>query len=192
MIRATLPSSNIDTLLKLLGMCGSSFPGERATAALKADQLIRTNGLTWADVIAPPLLPATENDASDWRAMRDFCWQRSHLLRQREQEFVSDLIRWRGRLTERQGDKELIPCRVSVSRMDNAPKRPPSNSARLPMLALIVFGADYRLNVIERQVQRSKRSLINCVLASMRSARNRRSGACSNSMKYKSTMWRSA
>jgi hypothetical protein len=101
MLPATLPSSNIETLIRLLGMCGSSFPNERATAALKADQLIRTNGLTWADVIAPTVA-AIETDASDWRTMRDFCWQRSHLLRPREAEFVNDLIRWRGRLTEKQ------------------------------------------------------------------------------------------
>jgi hypothetical protein len=78
--------------------CGcSQSPEEKRRAIREA-----ANGLTWGDVIAPPLLPATENDASEWRTMRDFCWQRSHLLRPREAEFVNDLIRWRGRLTEKQ------------------------------------------------------------------------------------------
>lgn len=42
-----------DRLAKLCGLFGSDHDGERATAAAKADQLIRSHGLRWADVIAP-------------------------------------------------------------------------------------------------------------------------------------------
>lgn len=42
----------IDRLVKLCGMLGSAHEGERAAAALKADQLLRSYGLRWADVIA--------------------------------------------------------------------------------------------------------------------------------------------
>ena len=42
-----------DKLAKLCGMFGSDHDGERATAAAKADQLIRSRGLRWSDVISP-------------------------------------------------------------------------------------------------------------------------------------------
>ena len=42
-------------LAKLCGLFGSDHDGERAAAAAKADQLIRSHGLRWADVIAPPV-----------------------------------------------------------------------------------------------------------------------------------------
>src|SRR5262245_64972779 len=41
-----------DRLAKLLGMLGSDHDGERASAARKADQLVREHGLRWPDVIA--------------------------------------------------------------------------------------------------------------------------------------------
>ena len=40
-------------LTKLLGMLGSSHDGERASAALKANELVLRHGLTWGDVIPP-------------------------------------------------------------------------------------------------------------------------------------------
>ena len=42
-----------DRLTKLCGLFGSNHLGERAAAAAKADQLIRSHGLRWSDVIAP-------------------------------------------------------------------------------------------------------------------------------------------
>src|SRR6516225_4924247 len=98
---------SIDRLVKLLGMLGSSHDGERAVAALKANALVREHGLVWADVI--PTTPEQrsyrqeqrwnddtgakkQNDQQvDWRDMRNFCAQRSHLLRSREQEFIDDI-----------------------------------------------------------------------------------------------------
>jgi hypothetical protein len=109
---------SIDRLVKLLGMLGSSHDGERAVAALKANALVREHGLVWADVI--PTTPEQrsyrqeqrwnddtgakkQNDQQvDWRDMRNFCAQRSHLLRSREQEFIDDIEDWRGALTEKQ------------------------------------------------------------------------------------------
>jgi len=57
--RNALEPHDADRLIKLLGVCGSSHPGERAAAALKADTLVRSLGLTWRDVIiaAPTLQP---------------------------------------------------------------------------------------------------------------------------------------
>ena len=49
-----------DKLAKLCGLFGSDHDGERATAAAKADQLIRSHGLCWSDVIAPVPISTTE------------------------------------------------------------------------------------------------------------------------------------
>lgn len=43
-----------ERLAKLCGMFGSAHAGERAAAAAKAHDLIRSLRLTWFDVIAPP------------------------------------------------------------------------------------------------------------------------------------------
>lgn len=43
----------IDRLRKICGMLGSTHAGERAAAALKATEILRAAGLSWAQVIAP-------------------------------------------------------------------------------------------------------------------------------------------
>ena len=48
MTAGNLPESLVDRLVKLCGMLGSAHDGERAAAGLKADQLLRENGLRWA------------------------------------------------------------------------------------------------------------------------------------------------
>jgi hypothetical protein len=48
-----LSPADKDRLIKLLGMMGSDHMGERAVAAAKADELIRSHGMTWADVVLP-------------------------------------------------------------------------------------------------------------------------------------------
>ena len=49
-----------DRLTKLCGLFSSDHAPERATAAAKADQLIRSHGLRWSDVIAPVPTGTTE------------------------------------------------------------------------------------------------------------------------------------
>jgi hypothetical protein len=46
-------------LARICGMFGSEHDGERASAALKADQLVRGAGLRWNDII--PSLPSPES-----------------------------------------------------------------------------------------------------------------------------------
>jgi hypothetical protein len=56
-----------DRLAKLCGMLGSAHDGERASAALKADQLLRQHRLRWPDVIRMPSLPPpTEHPTRRW------------------------------------------------------------------------------------------------------------------------------
>jgi hypothetical protein len=70
MSAAVLTPEAADRLAKLCGMFGSNHDGERAAAALKADQLVRQNGLTWHDVI---VMPRHE-------APRDHGWRHGILL----------------------------------------------------------------------------------------------------------------
>jgi hypothetical protein len=93
-----------DRLAKLCGMFGSDHDGERATAASKADEFVRSLGLTWRDVIvAPPLVPSIPSStATDWQRMAAFCNARRHLLSEREVEFIRSMLGWRGKPTERQ------------------------------------------------------------------------------------------
>src|SRR5262249_44428111 len=106
----TLTSSAVDTLVKLLGMTGSDFMGERAAAAQKANALVHALGLTWHDVIAAPKhSPAQHrtdqtNDSTDWRAMWRFCMRRADLLRARDRRFVDGISDWQGDLTPKQFD----------------------------------------------------------------------------------------
>jgi hypothetical protein len=55
--RALLDPHSADRLRKLCGMLGSDHDGERAAAARAADKLVRGLGLTWHQVIAPPIVP---------------------------------------------------------------------------------------------------------------------------------------
>ena len=94
-----LDPDTVARLVKLLGMCGSAFEGERANAAALADQFLRQRGLTWREVI----VAATADDGDvDWRVLRDACLQRRFWLREREFAFLTSLADWRGDLTEKQ------------------------------------------------------------------------------------------
>lgn len=45
---------NIELLIKLLGMTGSSFDGEAIAAMRKANQILKEANMSWADIIKPP------------------------------------------------------------------------------------------------------------------------------------------
>jgi hypothetical protein len=89
-----------DRLVKLCGMLGSDYAGERAAAAAKADALVRAHGLTWHDVIAAPA--ASPAPASDWLRMAAYCQVHADRLSPREFEFVCSIIKWRRVPTSRQ------------------------------------------------------------------------------------------
>jgi hypothetical protein len=108
--RAQLDPGAANRLRKLCGMLGSEHDGERATAAAKADALLRAAGLTWADVIGPPIVPdhpvrirAWRAGDTDWQRMAQFCHARRWSLSQREREFIESVLNWRA-LTEKQKD----------------------------------------------------------------------------------------
>jgi len=47
----SLHPADLDRLARIAGMFGSDHDGERASAALKADQLLRSRGVSWAELV---------------------------------------------------------------------------------------------------------------------------------------------
>lgn len=99
-VNTLLDPNAVDRLVKLCGMLGSDFDGERAKAAAKADALVRSQGLTWSDVIVRPKAPPPAG--IPWHRMASFCRARPWLLSPREREFVQSILTWRGQPTEKQ------------------------------------------------------------------------------------------
>ena len=111
-----------DLLVKLCGMLGSDFEGERATAALKITGLLRQVGLCWDDVLQVPDASsrATASCASkwsrgdwearpifvDWRADLACCDRYRSWLTMAELEYVDGLrsLARAGRATVRSSD----------------------------------------------------------------------------------------
>jgi hypothetical protein len=111
MTRALAPQE-VDKLTKILGLLGSAHDGERASAAAKADALVRAAGLTWADVInVPPIVPnaprirAWRSTNTDWQKMAAFCHARRDQLSSWERNFISAMLHWAGEPSEKQTDR---------------------------------------------------------------------------------------
>jgi hypothetical protein len=92
-VAATIPNDKRTRLVRLLGMLGSDFDGERANAGQMADALVRSLGLRWDDVIAAPH-GATRNAAAA-------CLADSYPWTEWELCFLRS-IQHRRRLTEKQ------------------------------------------------------------------------------------------
>ena len=122
-VRTAVSTETRDLLVKLCGMLGSDFEGERATAALKITGLLRQVGLCWDDVLQVPdgASRATAGCAStwsrggdwdarppfvDWRADLACCERYRSWLSMAELEYVDDLrsLLRAGRATVRSSD----------------------------------------------------------------------------------------
>jgi hypothetical protein len=92
---APLTPSDRTRLTKLLGMLGSSHPGERDNAAVAAHRLIQTKGLTWSDIILGPAhstQPAATSDVIvPWREQVAACLAQPGSLRKWEVNFQNSL-----------------------------------------------------------------------------------------------------
>ncbi len=110
-----LPREDLERLAKLTGLLGSRFPGERASAAQKATDLIRKHGLTWRDVIIPAALPAPTGDSTIAGEIRSAL--RSPVINDWERGFLIS-IRERPRLSQKQLD-----CLERITRKVNASRR---------------------------------------------------------------------
>jgi hypothetical protein len=108
----TLSQSEREKLIRILGMLGSDFDGERASAGLLASRLLKVSNITWADVVCIPQQkkagpPKSGNDdplGRDWRQTAIRCQQFSHLINAWETEFLSGLPDF-PRLSEKQKSK---------------------------------------------------------------------------------------
>lgn len=109
-----------DLLIKLCGLLGSEFEGERAVAALKATCLLRQAGLRWADVVFLPRAAETGSEhgprpsagapLSDLRADLACCERHIALLTREEAEYVDQLLALarRGRVGFRASDQSKL------------------------------------------------------------------------------------
>jgi hypothetical protein len=64
----------------VLGMLGSSFDGERATAAAMADKLVRAAGLTWDRVLGNPPAATASTSTSTELVRVDACLAQAERL----------------------------------------------------------------------------------------------------------------
>lgn len=117
---ATLPSQKLQRLVKLCGMLSSDFPGERATAAKMATDLLREEKLTWAEFLlngikltGPQTSPPPPSPHPTWRGSRPVVWreqareclQYPDELSEWEKEFLGSILRQaRARPSERQAE----------------------------------------------------------------------------------------
>ena len=101
-----LPATAIDRLVKLCGMFGSAHDGERAAAALKADQLVRNNGCTWSDVIRPGVEKRSGRQSRpdpSWKVDAEFCQEHAEELNDWEDSFIDSILsQARDRLSDKQ------------------------------------------------------------------------------------------
>ena len=108
------PADSRDLLVKLCGMLGSDFDGERAVAALKVTTMLRQVGWSWDDILYPPggsrrgpaaspvpegserpERPSWERYAgglADWRADLACCRRYDLLLTAAERAFVCEVV----------------------------------------------------------------------------------------------------
>lgn len=98
---AALPQNVADRLVKLAGMLGSAFDGERANAAAAATRLLEQHGLTWREVLAPPAPRPRGPIPTGWRAVAADCLLVPELLSEWERGFLRSLQGY-SRLTEKQ------------------------------------------------------------------------------------------
>lgn len=94
----TLTHADRVKLVRMLGMLGSEFQGERAAAALKADKLVRSRGLTWEALLDAPASRPSRSYTQPPPPPRDdtdlaVCGRASHLLSEWELDFVTNCSR---------------------------------------------------------------------------------------------------
>lgn len=87
-----------DMLAKLCGLFSSDHHGERASAAQKADQLIRSRGLTWRQII----FSADPHDTQSTGDLINFALAAGDVLTDCEREFLHGIRSWPNPLSEKQ------------------------------------------------------------------------------------------
>jgi len=111
-MNALLDPQIADRLAKLCGIFGSHHAGERAAAAAKADELVRSHRLTWFDLLLPQPIVVKPKKAAKWRkprttkaklaALRESQTDYPGALNEWEREFVISVSRYADSLSEKQ------------------------------------------------------------------------------------------
>ena len=117
-----LPPDKKARLIKLLGMLGSEFEGERANAGALIDRIIREHGLTWHDVLemstaqpasspppsgaaSPPAGAGEDESAMQWAErqrwsdedvdrMHQYCCEHDGAYNEWELTFLESIGKW--------------------------------------------------------------------------------------------------
>jgi hypothetical protein len=98
---AILPPAAADRLQKLAGMLGSSFEGERASAAALATKLLEQHGTTWREILAQAQPRPYAPVPTGWRAIVADLALMPERLTAWERDFLRGLPAF-SRLSERQ------------------------------------------------------------------------------------------
>jgi hypothetical protein len=95
-----IPRPELERLSKLCGLFGSDHAGERASAAAKADQLVRKLGLTWSEVLisAPRALSAP----ASIKQKIDLLYANRGMLNAKARDFIANVSRYPHRLSDKQ------------------------------------------------------------------------------------------
>jgi hypothetical protein len=98
--------STAPRLRQLILLLSSNQPGEVVAAAGAITRTLRSVGADW-HLLVDNLLPDEQLrhprvDDDGWHRIREFCLSRDYLLRPRERDFLIDLDRWDGDLTDKQ------------------------------------------------------------------------------------------
>ena len=100
-----LPPAAAAKFAKVCGLLGSDHDGERSTAAYQATKILRANGMTWADIVAParPAAPPprSPNYGPPHAAAATAALRCADRLTPWELRFLQDILR-RHRLTAKQ------------------------------------------------------------------------------------------
>lgn len=116
MMAAILPPGAQDRLIKLAGLLGSDFDGERSNAAAAATRLLRDNGLTWRDLLTPALPRPRAPVPTGWRAVVADLVLFPERLSDWEQVFLRGLARFPRLSPKQQVILDRIAQRVQADR----------------------------------------------------------------------------
>jgi|SRR6476469_9280805 len=102
-----------DMFAKLCGLFSSDHDGERASAAQKANQLIRSRGLTWRQII----FAADPHDTQSTGDFINFALAAGDVLTDWEREFLCSIRSWSKPLTQKQSRiLKVIVAKVSAEK----------------------------------------------------------------------------
>lgn len=109
---AAIPPAVADRLVKLAGMLGSSFDGERANAAAAATRLLKDCDLTWPEFLAPAIARRSGPPPTGWRALVSDCLLYPDRLTGWERGFLASLRGYQRISEKQQAILERIAARI--------------------------------------------------------------------------------